>query len=613
MKAFFENTKKGFFYLKYWKRAFALVWKAAPSYTIGWGLLLILQGLLPAATVFLTRFVIDGIVEARNDIGNWSGFSKSVGLLILMGLVLLLTEIVQALGSWTRTAQAEYVSDYLTEKIHCQASALDLAFYESPDYHDLLERTRGDSGSRPLALLESIGSVVQSIITVFAFAFILMSYAWWLPLILVIGALPALYLTVSADRVYYHWWNSTANNRRWTNYYDALITHNESAMEMRLFDLSGHFRNSYETIRNRLRQEKLTHLKRQNYGTVLAGIFALLTAGGAVGWMAVKVVYNLASFGDLGVFYQIFSRGQGLMGTLLGSVGKTVNNSLYLGNLFAFLDLESEIVSPANPHPALLRISSGINFRSVTFFYPNTTMPALKNFNLFIPSGKVVALVGVNGAGKTTLIKLLNRFYDPSEGSIEIDGVDLRSFDVKELRQMMSVLFQSPMHYHALAKENIALGSVRKEAREQDIILASQQAGAHDFITRLPQEYDTLLGKWFVDGMELSGGEWQRLALARAYFRKAPLVVLDEPTSFMDSWSEVDWFDRFREVLSNQTGLIITHRFTIAMRADIIHVMNHGAIIESGNHRELLEMDGFYARSWKAQMQTAEDVAAAGN
>lgn len=566
-----------------------------------------LQGILPVFAVYLTKFVIDSIIAANRSGGERSDVSQAVFYLVLMGAVLLLTEIIKHLNSWVRTAQAEAVGDFLADKIHKQASELDFAYYESPEYHDLMERARGDSSSKPLALLESLGAIIQNSITIAAFAVILITYGWWLPLVLLLGTLPALYVTLHADRIYHRWWKSKSDDRRWTNYYDAMLTHGEAAAEMRLFGLSQHFRDLYQTIRNRLRTEKSRHLRWQGFGRVFAGSFALVTSVAVIGWMAVRVLYNLATLGDLGVFYQIFSRGQSLMGALLGSVGSTVNNSLYLENLFAFLDLESKIVSPEQPHPIFAGITGGISFNSVTFHYPNSPRPALSDFNLFIPAGCTVALVGINGAGKSTLIKLLSRFYDPQHGTIEIDGIDIRRFDVNELRRKVSVLFQLPMHYHAPANENIALGDIGKEKRRTAVLKASRHAGAHDFIMNLPQTYETLLGKWFVSGTELSGGEWQRLALARTYYKKAEIMILDEPTSFMDSWSETEWFERFRRMAHGKTGIIITHRFTIAMRADVIHVIDEGKIIESGTHRELLHNDGFYAQSWKTQMQTAEE------
>ena len=589
-----------------WRRALSLIWSAAPGFTTIWAVLLIFQGILPGVTVYLTKYVIDGVVSAKNSNGDWPSISHALFLLILIGAVLLVSESLQYFSSWVKTAQAESFGDHLTNLIHRQAAELDLSFYESADYHDLLERARGDSSSKPLALLESIGAIVQNTITLLAMSALLVGYGWWLPFLLLLGTLPALYVTLRTDRRFHNWWKSTADDRRWLNYYDAMLTHSDAAIEMRLFALSAHFRSLYQAIRGRLRADKLRHLRSQSYGKVVAGLIALLTAAGAVGWMAVRVLYNLATLGDLGLFYQVFSRGQGLMGSLLGNVGQTVNNTLYLNNLFTFLDLERELTSPAIPAPIFPAVVRGIEFKSVSFHYPGSQAAAVKDFSLFIPARKVVALVGVNGAGKSTLIKLLSRFYDPTKGVIEIDGVDLRQFNIEELRQRMSVLSQFPVHYHAVAKDNIALGDVARKPDDIAVVKAARRAGAHDFISKLPDGYDTLLGKWFVNGTELSGGEWQRLALARAYFRQAPIVVLDEPTSFMDSWAEVDWFDRFREMVNDNVGIVITHRFTIAMRADIIHVIHEGNIIESGTHKELLESKGFYASSWESQMATAK-------
>ena len=596
-----------FSFPRHWRRALLLVWEASPAHTTAWAGLLLLQGFLPVVLAYLTKFAIDGVVVAKNANGDWREITSALWFLGLMGILLLLAEVCQNISSWIRTAQAETFGDFLADRIHAKASEIDLAFYESPEYHNLLEQTRGDSGSKPLALLESIGSVVQNSISIVGLGALLITYAWWLPLILLFGAFPALWITFHSDKEYHQWWKSTADNRRWTAYYDAMLTHANAAMEMRLFDLSSHFRTMYQSIRSRLRHEKLRRLRKQGYGKFLAASIALIAAVGTGTWMAVKVLYNQATLGDLGVFYQVFSRGQGLTSALLQGVGKAFNSSLYLENLFAFLDLQPKIISEGDPHSPFSTLKKGIDFNSVTFSYPGSANPVIDNLNLFIPAGSVAALVGVNGAGKSTLIKLLNRFYDPTAGSIKFDGVDLRRFDIRQLRRMMSVLSQFPMQFHALARENIALGDLANKGLEHDIIAAARGAGAHSFINRLPDQYDTLLGKWFINGAELSGGEWQRLALARAYFRRAPIVILDEPTSFMDPWSEADWFDRFREMVDGQSGIIITHRFTIAMRADIIHVIDQGRIIESGTHRQLLEQDGFYAASWKVQMQTAKE------
>ena len=249
-------------------------------------------------------------------------------------------------------------------------------------------------------------------------------------------------------------------------------------------------------------------------------------------------------------------------------------------------------------------MQSGIRFQGVTFRYPQSTGEVLKDFNVTIPAGQVVAIVGANGAGKSTLLKLMCRFYDPEAGVITVDGIDIRDMRAIHLRRMMTVLFQWPVPYQVTAAENIAFGDLSaRGGGPAELEIAGRAAGAHETIVGLPKGYDNLLGKWFANGVELSVGEWQRLALARAFFRRAPILILDEPTSALDSWAEADWFDRFRALANGRTAIIITHRFTIARRADMIHVMDSGRIVESGNHNRLLAQGGMYARSWSMQLE----------
>ncbi|QQS41999.1 MAG: ABC transporter ATP-binding protein [Acidobacteriota bacterium] len=590
-------------FLEHWKRALAIVWSSAPGFTAVWAIFLLVQGVLPVAFVYLTKIVIDSIVAANAGGGKWDDVGEAVFYLVVMGGTLLVAEVVKHLGVWIRAAQAESIADSISDMVHRQAVRLDIVNYETPEYHDLMERARGESSGKPLELLESLGGSIRDGITVLAFAAILFSYAWWLPAVVILGAVPSLIVAYRLDRDYHRWWKASSNERRWASYYDAMLVHSDAAAEIRVFDLGRHFRNLYQGVRQKIRAEKLRHLRRQGTSRIAAGAFALVTAGGAVAWMAYRVLYGFASLGDLGVFYQIFSRGQSLVGSLLGSAGTVANNSLYLENLFDFLDLEPKIVGPEKPAPIFDRVSRSIEFRNVEFSYPGSTRPALSDFDLELPANKVTALVGVNGAGKSTAVKLLLRFYDPDRGSVLIDGTDIRNFDPVELRRRASVLFQFPMQYHARAGESIALGAADIETDTERVLESSANAGAHEFISRLPEGYETLLGKWFVDGAELSGGEWQRLALARAFYRRAPIVLLDEPTSFMDSWSEADWFERLRSMTERKTGLLITHRFSIAKRADVIHVIDRGRIVESGSHSELVRSGGAYAASWDEQMR----------
>ena len=586
-------------------RIVRLVWEAGRGYTVAWVVLLAIQGLLPAATVYLSRFLVDELVDAIRAGASWETASPVLLLAGLMAGTLLLTELLRAALEWLRTAQAELVQDHISGLVHEKSVALDLEYYESAEFHDRLDRARSDANDRLLALIEGAGSLLQNGITLVAMAALLIPYGAWLPPVLLASTLPALYVVVRFNRRFHHWWRETTADRRRTKYYDTMLTHSAAAPEVRLLSLGPPFQLGFNLIRRRLRGERLSLIRRQSLAGLLAGVLSLLVSGAAMAWMVWRALQGLVTLGDLVLFYQAFQRGQGLMRSLLGNLGQMYSNSVFVGDLFEFLGLRPKISEPDRPVSAPSRLVSGIAFRGVAFSYPGSDNPVLKDFDLTIPAGRTTAIVGPNGAGKSTLGKLLCRLYDPADGGIELDGIDIRGISTEELRRMVTVLFQFLVQYHATAAQNIALGDSVSEPGSADIESAARAAGIHEVLTRLPHGYDTLLGKWFADGVELSGGEWQRIALARAFVRQAPIMILDEPTSFMDSWSEIEWLERFRALAEGRTAIIITHRFTTAMRADLICVMSDGHVVESGSHKDLLANGGLYAQSRTAQMEVA--------
>jgi ATP-binding cassette subfamily B protein len=581
----------------------SLIWGGAGSLTLIWGGLLVVQGLLPTVTIYLTKWLIDSLVTALGAGISRESVQPTLILAGLMAGVILLTELLQSASGWIQVAQSELIQDHIKKVIHEKSTTVDLAFYESPDYYDRLYRAQTDISNRPLALLENVGTLLQNTITFLAMATILLPYGLWLPIVLFISTLPAIYVVFYFNQRYHRWWEQTTTDRRRAQYYDIVLTHSVTAPELRLFGFGSYFQSAYQTLRRRLRMERLRLVKDQSLARLGAGLFGVLISGAVMIWMIWRAFQGAVTLGDLALFYQAFNRGQALLRSLLGNIGQIYSNSLFLGNLFEFLELESQVIAPSRPVPVPASLRKGIRFRQITFRYPGSQKPVLEDFNLTIPAEQIIAIVGPNGAGKSTLLKLLCRFYDPENGSVELDGIDIRTLSPEELRRQITILFQFPVSYHTTVGQNIALGDLAAKPGLAQIEAAAQGAGAHEFISRLPQGYDTQIGKWFANGTELSGGEGQRLALARAFLRQAQIIILDEPTSFMDSWAEADWLARFKSLVKGKTTIIITHRFTTAMQADIIHVMDQGQIVESGSHSELLAQGGRYAQSWLAQMQ----------
>lgn len=591
---------------RYLPRTLRLVWAASRGWTLMWIGLLVAQGLLPVAVVYLTRELVDSLVGAVGSPGDWPRVSATLWVGALMGGVLMLGELLHSASDWVRNVQAKRVEDHINALVHRKSTSVDLAFYESPDYHDHLHRARAEASFRPIALLENAGALIQNGITLFAMAAVLVPYGLWIPLALFVSTLPA-FVVVLRFALRQHRWNArtTADERR-ASYYDWLMTTGETAAELRLFGLGNRFQEAYQNLRTRLRHEELQIARDHGVAELGASAVALVITAGCLLWMALRAMEGEATLGDLALFYQAFSQGQRLMRSLLASVGQAYYNVLFLGNLFAFLDLQAEVVDPPHPRraPAAEERPHGfeVRFRNVTFRYPGADRAALQRLDLAIPAGQIAAVVGANGAGKSTLIRLLCRFYDPQEGRIELDGIDVRDLALQELRGLVTVLFQDPVHYHASVAENITLDPASAATRAP-LEAAARAAGADAMIARLPSGYETLLGKWFAGGIELSTGEWQRLALARAFMRPSRVILLDEPTSAMDSWAESDWIRRFRSLASGRTAIIVTHRFTTAMQADVIYVMGEGGIREYGSHAELLGQGGAYAQSWRAQMR----------
>ncbi|WP_089717852.1 ABC transporter ATP-binding protein [Candidatus Entotheonella palauensis] len=582
--------------------AIQLVWQASRGWTLFWAMLLLVQSILPVISVYLTRDIVDHLVPRLGQATSFHDMTPALLPIALLAGVMVLTQIISSLATWVHTSQSNRVQDYMSGLVHAKATQLDLTHFDSADYFDCLERARTEAAHCPLALLRSMGQLVQQSLTLVAMLGVLLPFGWWIPLLLLVSTAPAFIVLIRITIRQHNWFVRHTVNRRWTQYYDWILTARETATELRLFNVMDHFRQAYQDLRRQICNDQERLALEQALAQWAAGLFGLLALAVVMGWTLWQSMRGELSMGDVVLMYQAFQNGQNLARTLLSSFNQLYGNMLFLDNLSTFLGFEPQVVDAPTTVPMPKTLCTGIHFDHVTFAYPGSDRIALDDFSCTLPAGKTVALVGTNGAGKSTVIKLLCRFYDPNAGQVYVDGTNLRQFSLTEMRRQITVLFQQPVQYHTTAAKNIAMGDLGPSPGDREIRTAAEAAGADVPIERLPQGYDTLLGKQF-SGAELSGGEWQRLALARAFLRQAHIIVLDEPTSAMDSWAETAWLERFHKLSEGHTVLMVTHRFTTAMHADIIYVMDQGRIVESGTHQDLLALGGRYAQSWLKQMQ----------
>jgi ATP-binding cassette, subfamily B, bacterial len=583
-----------------------ILWSPVRGWTVAWLGVLTVAATLPIASVLLLKRLVDSVLTAMK-----AGMSPAVTTQVLaaggsLAGVWVAGEVVTGLSEWIRTAQSEAIQDHVAGLIQAKSVSVDYAFYECPEYYDRLYRARDEAKGRISSLLEHAGNVLQNSITIALLSTIVARYNGFLLVALAVGLIPAFVVIVRFNWLTHQWWSETTAQRRWLNYYDLKFSSPASAAEIRLLRLGPRFQAAYRMIRVGIREAHLRLITRQTVTRGVAAASGIVIAGVPVGWIAWQAMQGKASFGDLVVFYQAFLGGQGFMRAVTLSMAHVYSSTLYMTNLCEFLSLPSVITDPPQPAKRPTALRRSIEFHNVTFRYPGSERIALRNVNLVVPAGKVVAIVGPNGAGKSTVVKLLSRFYDPAAGAITIDGIPLQDYALGDVRSFFSVLCQMPSGYDATVADNILFGDIDAEPAPERVLEAARRAGAEEVIARLPRQYDTLLGKSFAGGTELSAGEWQRISMARAFFRKAPVVLLDEPTSFMDPWSEAAWCERVKDLARDRTVVLVTHRFTIAMRTDLIYVMQDSEVVECGTHSELIAKAGVYAQSWFEQVTAGE-------
>jgi ATP-binding cassette subfamily B protein len=589
---------------RYSRRAINLVWQTSPSLTIGLALATLIAGVLPAAMAYVGQLIVDAVLAAMESYKQDQVLHYETGLnyVVLEGILVLIIAAAQR----ALTAQQAILQGLLGQKVNLmileKAQSLTLSHFEDSEFYDKLVRARREASSRPLALVNKTFSLLQNAISLSSFAILLWHFSPWALALLICGALPSFIAEAkfSGDAFLMFRWRSPEVRQQ--NYLETLLAREDNIKEVRLYQLGERFLQRYSEIFLKLfKESKRLILRRETWGFAL-GVISTLVFYGAYGWIVRDTIIGAITLGQMTMYLLLFKQGQSSVSASLTAISGMYEDNLYLSNLYEYLEQET----PSSTSGLLIgpKPNDGIRFEDVSFQYPGSEKSALSNVTLHIRPGHSLAIVGENGSGKTTLIKLLTRLYNPTQGRILLDGLDLLEWDETALLKRVGVIFQDFVRYQFIVGENIGAGDNDRFNDQTGWHKAAELGKATDFIEELDNGYHTQLGRWFKGGQELSGGQWQKIALARAFMREdADILVLDEPTAAMDAKAEANIFQHFQEHTKTKMAILISHRFSTVRLAHEIIVMEHGEVKERGTHDTLLAQQGQYAHLFALQAQ----------
>ncbi|GGX80282.1 ABC transporter permease [Litchfieldella qijiaojingensis] len=590
------------------RRILPLLWQSSRKWTVLSTLLMALEVAFGLTALYLLKQLVDVVTELLGSDEVADGLGPVLWYVALTGGCTLAFMASRALSNLSREAQGLLVADHIDREIHARAVRADLAFYESPLYFDTLQRARQAGNQRPVQVVGNLMMLVKNSLMLAAIVVLIITINWLLLPVLLIAIVPALLVRLHFTRHFFDWQRHRTQLERRASYLDWLMTSDIHAKELRLNQLGDYLRESYADLRALIRRERMRITQRRTRVELGVASIATIAFFSALAYLAWQTAEGRNSVGDLVLFLLIFQRAQSMGQELVQQVTKLYEDHLYIGLLFEFLDIRPAIAEPEHPLPVPAQSREGIRFEQVGFHYPGTNKSVLCNIDLSIRPGQIIALVGANGSGKTSLIKLLSRLYDPTSGQITLDGVDIREYDLEEYRRVFSVIFQDYGHYATTVRDNIRFGDIRQPADTPSIEEAAVKAGADSFIQGLVHGYDTSLTRMFDDGQEISIGQWQKIALARAFMHRSSVIILDEPTSALDPGAEFELFENFRERIDHRAALIISHRLSTVRMADYIYVLDQGVIREAGTHDELIKRQGTYCELFNQQAHHYREV-----
>jgi len=575
-----------------------LTWQASPAMTIMILVSTVVSGLVPTVTAYVAKLLLDSVVAA---VAGHGSTGRIVEVSIFQLGILTFTAVSTALTNVAQQLLQERMTLTIRHQVMDHASRLDLSFFEGSESYDLLRQASQEAPSRPVSMMSSALGLVRTAITFASMIVLLVSVSPLLAVVVLLAPIPAFISQSKYGARAFMLALYVSPIRRRMEYLSSLVTTDTYAKETKVFGLGPYlvdrFRRLGQTYYARERELTTT---RNLVGTAWSMLSTVAGAGIAL-YIALEAVAGRFTIGDLALYTSAATAVQSSVQGLFSGFSGMYENNLYLDTLYQFLATTPRITAPEKPRPLPEPVLGHVRFDEVSFNYPGSDERALDGVSFEIRPGETVAVVGRNGAGKSTLIKLLCRLYDPTEGRILLDGVDIREFDPEELRGRMSAMFQDYVTYQGTAAENIGLGQLSALGDRARIEDAARRAGATERIERLPSGYDSPLGRWFDQGVSLSGGEWQKIALARAFMRDTPILILDEPTSALDAQAEHDLFARLRALAHGRTTLYISHRFSTVRQAEKILLLDHGKLTEHGTHEELMALGGHYAELFTLQ------------
>ncbi|MGO0058572.1 ABC transporter ATP-binding protein [Brevibacillus fluminis] len=589
-------------------KSFKFVWKNGKTWVLATLLIKLLAGIVPLLSLLVMKELINGISRIfQNPLDD--DYRALAVMLLYQLMITLFQSLVPRLQQYVDQKMQLHIGFLIQKEIYLKTTSVPLVYFESPEFYDQVDRV-SESSARFLSPVTSILTILESIVSFLSYTIFLVSVHWSL-LFIFMTVFPVFWADVYFGKKRYNLHVGLTPLKREISYYAFLLKEKQSAKELRLFDLAAYFLNRWAQ-RYQIDRDETLRLERKNQ---LAGVGVdTLSAFFYMGAICIIILLSKTIRMTIGDFISIGQAIQGTQGTLVrmsGALAKLVEDKLYIEEFFKLKHFEVPDVPKMDktstfPSP----ICSGIMIDNLSFSYANSERKALKGITLTIKPGESISIVGANGSGKTTLVKCLMGLFHPTTGTITIDGIDMRKIDEQSLMQNITAIFQDYVKYHWTVKENITIGDINRPESDQAAVLVAEVSGAHSFISKLPSQYQTMLGKWLVDGEELSGGQWQKIALARALYKDSQMIILDEPTAAIDPITEQEIFQKFRDVAKDRIAIFISHRMASAKLADRIVVMKDGEIVETGTHLELMDKRGEYYRMYQAQAQWFENPSA---